>query len=153
MTAAERAIGSLTGLAAGDAIGTTLEFTQRDAQPEITDMVGAGPFNLKPGEWTDDTSMALCLADSLLAHPDLNEADLMARFWAWYRDGENSVTGRCFDIGMTTLSALRRFHDSGDPRAGDTNPHSAGNGSLMRLAPVAIRHHADTERAVSIARR
>ncbi len=153
MTAAERAIGSLTGLAVGDAIGTTLEFTRRDAQPEITDMVGGGPFNLKPGEWTDDTSMALCLADSLLAHPDLNEADLMTRFWAWYRDGENSVTGRCFDIGMTTRSALQRFHESGAPLAGDTDPHSAGNGSLMRLAPVAIRHHADREKAMSIARR
>lgn len=64
---ADRAIGCLLGLAVGDALGTTLEFTRRDAHPPLTDMVGGGPFRLQPGEWTDDTSMALCLADSLIA--------------------------------------------------------------------------------------
>jgi ADP-ribosylglycohydrolase len=69
----DRAVGCLLGLAIGDALGTTLEFTSRDARPPLTDMIGGGPFGLKPGEWTDDTSMALCLAESLLACGKLKE--------------------------------------------------------------------------------
>lgn len=61
-----RARGALLGLAVGDAIGTTVEFQRRGSFPEVTDMVGGGPFGLKPGEFTDDTSMALCLGASLL---------------------------------------------------------------------------------------
>ena len=57
--------GCMVGLAVGDAVGTTVEFRPRDSFPPVTDMVGGGPFGLNPGEWTDDTSMALCLADSL----------------------------------------------------------------------------------------
>src|SRR5215471_2797105 len=94
----DRAVGSLLGLAVGDAIGTTLEFTIRDSKPPLTDMVGGGPFNLKAGAWTDDTSMALCLADSLIACNGLDERDLMQRFVGWWRHGQNSCTGRCFDI-------------------------------------------------------
>ncbi|HVA32774.1 MAG TPA: ADP-ribosylglycohydrolase family protein [Candidatus Baltobacteraceae bacterium] len=62
----DRGVGCLVGLAVGDALGTTLEFSRRDERPPVTNLVGGGPFNLQPGEWTDDTSMALCLADSLL---------------------------------------------------------------------------------------
>ena len=65
-TARDRAVGVLLGLAIGDAIGTTLEFAERDALPAVTGMIGGGQFGLDPGQWTDDTSMALCLADSLL---------------------------------------------------------------------------------------
>ena len=75
----DRAIGALLGLAIGDAIGTTLEFSVRDSRPPLTDMIGGGPFRLQPGEWTDDTAMALCLADSLLACGGLDERDLLAR--------------------------------------------------------------------------
>jgi ADP-ribosyl-[dinitrogen reductase] hydrolase len=149
----DRAIGSLLGLAAGDAVGTTLEFAARDSQPPITDMVGGGPFALPAGTWTDDTSMALCLADSLLAQPGLDQRDLMERFVGWMERGENAVGSVCFDIGMTTRAALRRFIDNGDPVAGDPDPWAAGNGSLMRLAPVAIRWHRDAERAAAEARR
>ena len=149
----DRAIGSLLGLAAGDAVGTTLEFEWRDTHPPLTDMVGGGPFHLKPGVWTDDTSMALCLADSLIACDCLDEADLMCRFVRWWRQGENSVTGRCFDIGTTTRRALATFERTGDPRAGSTAADSAGNGSLMRLAPVAIRYHSDRAMAIEAARR
>ena len=76
----DRAIGAMLGLAIGDAIGTTLEFSVRDARQSVTDMVGGGPFRLKPGEWTDDTAMALCLADSLLACNHLDQRDLIQRF-------------------------------------------------------------------------
>src|SRR5690348_14077083 len=124
----DRAIGSLLGLAVGDAVGTTLEFATRDSQPPITDMVGGGPFALPAGTWTDDTSMALCLTDSLLAHPGLDPRDLMERFVGWMQRGENAVGGVCFDIGMTTRQALRRFLETGDPCAGDPDPWAAGNG-------------------------
>ena len=98
----DRAVGAMLGLAIGDAIGTTLEFSVRDTRQPVTDMIGGGPFRLKPGEWTDDTAMALCLADSLLACTHLDQRDLMQRFCRWRRSGENSCTGTCFDIGNAT---------------------------------------------------
>jgi ADP-ribosyl-[dinitrogen reductase] hydrolase len=148
----DRAIGSLIGLAAGDAVGTTLEFSARDSRPHLTDMLGGGPFGLKAGQWTDDTSMALCLADSLIDCGELKQRDLMERFVRWYRNGENSCTGACFDIGIATASALHRFEQTGNPEAGRTDPMAAGNGSLMRLAPVAIRWYAEPEVAIAVAR-
>jgi len=135
----DRAIGALVGLAVGDAIGTTLEFTSRDSRERVRGMEGGGPFRLKPGEWTDDSSMALALADSLLACDGIDERDLMTRFVSWWKDGAYSSTGSCFDIGMTVRAALQRYLDSGNPIAGATDPMSAGNGSLMRLSPVGIR--------------
>ena len=149
---ADRAMGCLLGLAVGDAVGTTLEFSARDAGQPLTDMVGGGPFHLEAGQWTDDTSMALCLADSLIARGDLDQRDLMTRFLRWFRQGENSVTGRCFDIGMATRTALLEFEASGDPMAGRTDPNVAGNGSIMRLAPVALRWLRDREKAIATAR-
>jgi len=135
-----RGRGALLGLAVGDAIGTTLEFSRRDSGGRVSDMVGGGPFRLQPGEWTDDTAMALALAESLAVDAALDVNDLMSRFTAWWQQGDYSCTGRCFDIGITTRKALSQFARSGDPLAGSTDPMSAGNGSLMRLAPVAIRH-------------
>lgn len=144
---ADRAVGALVGLAAGDAVGTTLEFAPRDDRaPRLTGMVGGGPFALRPGEWTDDTAMALALADSLLTSGGLDEADLLRRFVGWWRKGEYSCTGDCFDIGNTVRAALERWRRTGDPHSGSTAPDTAGNGSLMRLAPVAIRFWNDPER-------
>lgn len=143
----DRLRGMLFGLAMGDALGTTLEFSRRDSQPALTDMTRGGPFRLRPGEWTDDTSMALCLAETLIASGrpdgDFDAAQLMRRFTNWWQFGENSVTGECFDIGITTREALQRFARTGEPFAGSEDPMSAGNGSIMRLAPVAMRWHAD----------
>jgi ADP-ribosyl-[dinitrogen reductase] hydrolase len=147
----DRAVGAFLGLAVGDGLGTTLEFTRRDARPRVTDLVGGGPFGLMPGEWTDDTAMALALADSLAANPSLDAADLMNRFVDWFRRGTTSCTGRCFDIGGTTRAALTSYERTGDPIAGATDPFSAGNGSLMRLAPVALRHWNDRERLTDVA--
>jgi ADP-ribosylglycohydrolase len=129
------------GLAVGDAVGTTLEFKPRDSYEPLRDMIGGGPFRLKPGEWTDDTSMALCLADSLIeTGGQFDPADLMRRFVNWRDNGENSANERgCFDIGNATNAALKRFQRDNDPYAGSIDPNSAGNGSLMRLAPVAVR--------------
>lgn len=150
--ALDRAKGALVGLALGDALGTTLEFAGRDTRPPVTDLVGGGPFGLDPGEWTDDTSMALCLAESLLERGRLDVHDLMNRFVRWYKEGHNSVTGTCFDIGVTTERALRAFSETGEPMSGSTDPRSAGNGSLMRLSPVAIRWRRDRARATAAAR-
>jgi ADP-ribosyl-[dinitrogen reductase] hydrolase len=148
----DRALGCLLGLAVGDAVGATLEFARRDERPPLMDMVGGGPFRLEPGEWTDDTSMALCLADSLIACEGLDQNDLTERFVSWWRNGQNSHNGRCFDIGIATRQALMRFGRSGNPVAGSTDPNTAGNGSIMRLAPVALRWSADPARAVEAAR-
>jgi ADP-ribosylglycohydrolase len=133
-----RAKGALLGLALGDALGTTLEFKSKDSYAPITDMNGGGPFSLQAGQWTDDTSMALCLADSLLATGKCSLDDQIQRYVRWWKEGENSVTGRCFDIGNTVSSALRNYLKTGSACAGSTADYSAGNGSLMRLAPIAI---------------
>ena len=151
-TALDRAKGALIGLALGDALGTTLEFSTRDTLPRVTDLVGGGPFGLAPGQWTDDTSMALCLAESLLDRHDLDPRDLMERFCRWHEHGENSVTETCSDIGMTTEEALDSFRATGEPLSGSTDPDTAGNGSLMRLSPVAIRWWSDPAKAVEAAR-
>jgi ADP-ribosyl-[dinitrogen reductase] hydrolase len=137
------AIGCLIGLAVGDAVGTTLEFSGRDTKPPLTDMVGGGPFQLECGQWTDDTAMALALGESLEKFPFLDAHDVMTRFVAWHEQGEYSCNGRCFDIGMTIHDSLLNFKRTGQPLAGSTRPDMAGNGSLMRLAPVPIRHRHD----------
>lgn len=149
----DRARGALLGLAVGDALGTTLEFAARDSYEPLTDMVGGGSFRLKPGQWTDDTAMALALADSLVTCGKLNTKNLAERFVSWMREGEYSVTGTCFDIGNTTREALQRYLSTGEPLAGDTDSQSAGNGSLMRLAPIALRGLRSGEAPMSLAAR
>src|ERR1700733_5057657 len=134
----DRYLGCLLGLAVGDAVGTTVEFRPRGSFEPLTDMVGGGPYDLRPGQWTDDTSMALCLAESLLAHGGFDARDQMGRYLNWWKWGYLSSTGTCFDIGGTVLSALERFESSGEPFSGSLDPETAGNGSLMRLAPVAL---------------
>ena len=135
----DRYRGALLGLAAGDAVGTTLEFKPPGTFEPITGMVGGGPFRLDPGQWTDDTSMALCLAESLITQQGFDPADQMARYVRWWREGHLSSNGTCFDIGGTVRGALSRFEISGEPFSGSTDPQSAGNGSIMRLAPVPTR--------------
>lgn len=130
--------GCILGLAVGDAVGAAVEFKSRGSFAPLTDMIGGGPFHLLPGQWTDDTSMALCLATSLVECRGFDALDQMQRYLRWKDTGYLSSTGRCFDIGNTVAAALRRFRDSGDPVAGATGAFSAGNGSLMRLAPVPI---------------
>jgi len=103
---------ALAWLAAGDALGTTLEFKAPGSFTPISDMVGGGPFGLKPGQWTDDTSMALCLAASLIECRGFDAKDQMRRYLKWRREGYMSSTGRCFDIGNTTSEALSAFERS-----------------------------------------
>ena len=146
----ERVRGCLLGLAVGDALGTTLEFRRPGTFAPITDMVGGGPFDLRPGEWTDDTSMALCLAESLLECRGFDPVDQLRRYVRWWREGHLSSNGRCFDIGTTVRDALHRFERTGAPGCGSTDPNTAGNGSLMRLAPVPIYYRRDRAKAVEM---
>jgi ADP-ribosylglycohydrolase len=145
----ERYRGSLLGLAVGDALGTTLEFRRPGSFAPIEDLVGGGPFGLRPGEWTDDTSMALCLAESLVECRGFDPIDQLRRYVRWYRQGHLSSRGRCFDIGNTVASALGRFERSGEPYCGSTAPTSAGNGSIMRLAPVPLFFARDPRAAIA----
>ena len=130
--------GALLGLALGDALGTTLEFSARDSKPKVTKLTGGGPFNLKSGQWTDDTSMALCLAHSLIRCEESVLADQIKLYWYWWREGAFSVNGECFDIGNTVMSALYKYETEKNVYAGSTSPDTAGNGSLMRVAPAAL---------------
>ena len=133
----DKALGSLVGLAAGDAVGTTLEFKKRDSE-HVEDMIGGGPFQLKPGEWTDDTSMALCLAETLLEKGDADTICFRNKLLEWHRHGYNSSNGICFDIGNTTRFALEQYLTVGPGWIGNTAPETAGNASIIRQAPVSI---------------
>jgi len=144
----DRFRGSLLGLATGDALGASVEFMPPGSFEPVTCMRGGGPFRLKPGQWTDDTSLALCLAESLVECKGFNAADQMKKYLRLYKEGYMSSTGSCFDIGTTTARALNRFRDTGNPISGPVDRFSAGNGSIMRLAPVPLFYSSDTEKAV-----
>jgi len=142
--------GTLLGLAVGDAFGTTLEFKPcvAPAFPELakgphTDVTGGGPFGVAPGQITDDTQMASCLALSLKAHGRFHATDVAARYVEWMQ--------HAFDIGNLThasLSMLARGVSLGEAsrRAWlHSERKSAGNGSLMRIAPIGVAFAASPE--------
>lgn len=133
----ERYRGSLLGLAVGDALGAPLEFRVPGSFTPIDDMVGGGTFEVMVGQWTDDTSMALCLAQSLIEQ-GFNPVDQLQKYVRWWREGYFSSIDRCFDIGNATVEALMNFEKTKSPYCGSTDPRSAGNGSIMRLAPVPL---------------
>jgi len=147
----DRYRGALLGLAAGDALGTTLEFKPPGTFEPITDIVGDGPCGLQPGQWTDDTSMALCLAESLVTCQGFDAADQMRRYVRWYREGYWSSTGTLFDIGSTVSAALRRFERDGNPFACETHARAGGNGSLMRLVAIPLAFANDPTEALRLA--
>jgi ADP-ribosyl-[dinitrogen reductase] hydrolase len=136
----DRQRGALIGLAVGDALGAAVEFLPPGTFEPVTDYRTGGPHGLAPGEWTDDTSMALALADSI-ATVGWDLDDQAQRYVAWWKTGKYSVTGECFDIGITTRSALGRWLACRDARqSADSHARASGNGSIMRLAPVAIAY-------------
>jgi ADP-ribosyl-[dinitrogen reductase] hydrolase len=140
--------GSLLGLACGDALGSSVEFEPRGNFPPVTDMIGGGAFSLRPGEWTDDSAMALCLAESLIECKGIDPKDQMKRYCDWMNNGHMSSNGSCFDIGGTTEDALLRFQKTSEPFSGSSDPQNSGNGSIMRLAPVPIYYFPDLEKVV-----
>lgn len=147
----QRYRGSLLGLAAGDAVGTTVEFMKPGNFTPVTDMISGGIFDLDPGQWTDDTSMALCLAESLVEKQAFDATDQMQRYVRWRWDGHWSSTGKCFDIGDTTSDALARFERTGEAFSGGTEENTAGNGSIMRLAPIPLFFSDDPQLAIEYA--
>lgn len=155
-TVEQRFLGGLLGLAAGDALGTTVEFKPTGTFPRVATITGGGPFGLNAGEWTDDTSMALCLADSLIESNGFDAVDQMRRYCRWKNDGYLSSNGTAFDIGMTIRKALEKFEsertsDESTPFCGSVSPSAAGNGSLMRLAPVPLFFADDAIKAIDYA--
>jgi ADP-ribosyl-[dinitrogen reductase] hydrolase len=138
-----KAIGSFIGLAVGDALGAPVEFRDKGSFKKITDYQSGGTWNLPIGYWTDDTSMAICLAKSILETITLDHTNLLGYFSRWMQDGENSSTGQCFDVGNTTAYAIRHFITEQKYTPARNLPQLSGNGSIMRLAPVAIRWHHD----------
>jgi ADP-ribosylglycohydrolase len=149
----DRARGALLGLAVGDALGTTYEFDAIE-QPDLpalatgpaTDVVGKGPFDLVAGQVTDDTQLAICLARSLAEHRGLDIADVARRYVAW--------SDHAFDIGNQTRAAIDRL-EAGEPASSaglavwrNSERRPAGNGSLMRTAPIAVAYATRSRDAV-----
>lgn len=147
------AVGSLIGLAVGDALGAPVEFCERGSFDEIHGMRAGGRFKLPAGAWTDDTAMALCLAHSLCERSEFDEQDLLLRFCHWVERADWTSTGKCVGIGQNTLMALGNFRRTGALQAPPNGQKSDGNGSIMRLAPVAIFSWRNVPRARDIARR
>ena len=149
----DRALGAFVGLAVGDALGAPVEFMSRDTFPYVTEMMAGGYFHLPAGAWTDDTAMALCLADSLFNYPDFDEQDLLNRFLKWLEHHENTSTGKCIGVGQNTLVVLGHYHRTGEVLAPRVKGRSDGNGALMRIAPVAVVNWSNQEKAREIASR
>jgi ADP-ribosylglycohydrolase len=141
MNKQDRCRGALVGLACGDSLGSVVEFMSPGTFEPVTGYRSGGPHRLEKGQFTDDTSLALALADSIAKVGwDLN--DQAERYVKWMKHGKYSVNGRCFDIGITTSRALHTFIENGDAtQSGSRSESASGNGSIMRLAPVPIRYH------------
>jgi ADP-ribosyl-[dinitrogen reductase] hydrolase len=146
----KRFVGSMVGMAAADALGTTVEFRSPESFKPLTDIVGGGPFNCKVGEWTDDTQMALCLAQSLIDKRGFDPVDQLQKYLAWRKEGYMVPRGFCFDIGGTTSSAISAFERNGTIHARTTTP---SNGSIMRLAPVPMMYAHDANLAMVMSMR
>jgi ADP-ribosyl-[dinitrogen reductase] hydrolase len=150
----DQALGSIIGLAVGDALGTTLEFGRNPSPDRTTwhtDIVGGGPFEMPVGGWTDDTSMALALMESYLDAGKFDPELAGDYFVQWWRDGAFSHNGVCFDIGMTTREALGRFENrrkGASPYVGGAYDWDSGNGGIMRLAPSVVANHTNLDAAV-----
>lgn len=151
ITLQDRFLGSLIGLATGDALGAPVEFKKRGEFPFVTMMAAGGPFDLKKGQWTDDTSLALCLGKSLIEKKGFDPYDQAQKYLSWFREGYMSCTGNCFDIGNTTKATLITFEETKEVYTGDVNL-KASNGSLMRLAPVALFFHGNMEKVKEFSR-
>lgn len=137
----DQAVGCFLGHCIGDALGAFLEFQDaREPDNYITTYQSGGPHRLKAGQWTDDSSMALGLANHLIGnHGILRAEDVMSNWLNWYFLGEFSSTGKCFDIGSTCEKAIRRYQSGMHPDdCGETGEYASGNGALMRLHPCVI---------------
>jgi ADP-ribosyl-[dinitrogen reductase] hydrolase len=139
----ERFLGTVLGLSLGDALGCSTQFGRPGQFSPVADLLGGGPFELPRGSWSDDTAMALCVAESLLANEGLDGADLHRRWLRWSRDGENSATGQAFGITAGTVRALQHA-----PGAAATRPCEEA-APLARVPSVVLYFFGDRERAIA----
>lgn len=130
--------GCFIGAIVGDALGMPYEFKNPKDVNYKPEMIAGGPFQLPKGCWTDDTSMMLCLADSLIQKKGFDVQDQLLKYLRWYQDGYNSAIGRCFDIGNQTRDALDRFDRDVKLIVAKPTTFKAGNGALMRIAPIPL---------------
>ncbi|MEI0540344.1 ADP-ribosylglycohydrolase family protein [Brachyspira pulli] len=131
---------AILGLAVGDALGVPYEFISKDIikNNPCKDMIGYGTHNKKAGTWSDDTSLTLCLLDNLNSK-NINYNDIMYSFALWYDKGHYTTDGDTFDIGITTRDAIDNYKSGKNPiKCGLSNEYSNGNGSLMRILPIAF---------------
>ncbi|MDR3250815.1 MAG: ADP-ribosylglycohydrolase family protein [Tannerella sp.] len=131
----------LFGVAVGDALGVPAEFSSRQEmkQNPVTDMRGYGTYNLPPGTWSDDSSLTFCLAEALARDFDLYV--IAENFIKWYYQNYWTATGNVFDVGIATKAAINSLNHSGGitpDKAGGFRDTDNGNGSLMRIAPLAF---------------
>jgi ADP-ribosylglycohydrolase len=145
----DRCYGCFYGAVIGDALGGPVEFRKRGSFSEVKDM-NLVNFNLglEPGGWTDDTSMMLCLANSLIEHRGkLEPRDVLEKYVQWFRNGYMSSTEYCVDIGKQTIKSLIHFEHHGTLVSIESGDRYAGNGSIMRLAavPIAFRTHSTSK--------
>jgi ADP-ribosyl-[dinitrogen reductase] hydrolase len=128
--------GALLGLAVGDALGVPLKFRERGNHPVEREMISGGPLNTNAGEWTDDTSTALCLAASLIEKNGFDAQDQLSRYLKWKNEGYLSSTGQCFDMSATMRTAIEKFEQTGSLESGGTTRDWADNDAISRLAPI-----------------
>lgn len=144
----DKAKGMFLGLAVGDALGTTLEFSRPEVgDKQLTEIIGGGPFHLQPGHFTDDTSMAIAMAESLMECDGFEPVEVMAEFRAWQLEGRHSPDNRRVDIGETTRESLDNWR-SDRPYVGPSSYDTSGNGGIMRLAPIVIWNRHSYEDAI-----
>lgn len=131
----------IIGFAIGDALGVPVEFKSREEliQCPIVDMIGYKSHNVPKGTWSDDTSMTLATIDSIISNGIINTNDMGNKFLDWFRNSKYTATGQVFDIGRTTLQALAKYELrlNKASECGEDNEYSNGNGSLMRMLPIA----------------
>lgn len=148
----DRALGTMIGLAVGDALGAPVEFLDRGTFPFITSYRFGGKFHLPAGAYTDDTAMALCLADSLVQCKGTNQTHQLETYLKWLNEGYMSSTGKAVGCGKNTYLALLHFMRTGQSECGNPKmKRRAGNGSLMRIAPVALFYAGDLKEAMNMA--
>lgn len=152
MLTLDKAKGMLVGLAVGDALGAPLEFHEaREPDTYIKEYCAGGVHSMKKGEWTDDTAMALAMAQAFIDNKgEFNAHDIMHNWASWYNRGEFIPRGVCFDIGSITQKAIKKYDAINSVYNGVSLDNQSGNGALMRLAPVVIVS-ATPERAMELA--
>ncbi len=147
----DRYHGVMLGLAVGDALGASVQYRAPGSFTPLGDMLGGGPFEMPRGGWTDDTAMALCLAESLVERGDFDPADQATRYRLWQREGHLTSTGQCIGITAAVAQALATSKWSGKPFAGSHDPARLDKDALSRVAPVVLFYLAEPRAAVEFA--